>query len=358
MKYVNVLSIASYLPGEAITNERLAAKIGAIDDELLAQVGVKQRYWATDLDQGSLLETNSSMSVKAAQRALAKAQLKAEDIDLIVMSTCSPDHPLPATVTQVQDLLGLRRAATIEIRSGCCGAVQAMDIAKLYLRSGLYRRALIIGTEMISPVLFQMYHGKEPDQLRLRDKLSIYSFGDASASIVMEASSEANGHLVGESVIACVGGGKKPGMMVPLGGTAIPMTKESLDKGLFAMKVDFSSSSRYTAEILHEGLHDTLRHAGVSANEIDCCIIPEGNTGYLRDDLEQSGYLSEAWEVLEERVADNLQYVGNTGSPAVLLAWEHAVNEGRIKEGDLVMLLAIESSKWLFAGTVLRWKGK
>ncbi len=124
------------------------------------------------------------------------------------------------------------------------------------------------------------------------------------------------------------------------------------------MKVDFSSSSRYTAEILHEGLHDTLRHAGVSANEIDCCIIPEGNTGYLRDDLEQSGYLSEAWEVLEERVADNLQYVGNTGSPAVLLAWEHAVNEGRIKEGDLVMLLAIESSKWLFAGTVLRWKGK
>ncbi|MCR8657736.1 3-oxoacyl-ACP synthase III family protein [Paenibacillus endoradicis] len=357
MNVVNILSIATYLPGEPISNQVLEQKIGTLDEELMDQVGVNERYWTTDPDTGKIRESNSEMSAKSAKAAIEKAGLNAEDIDLIVMSTCSPDYPLPATVTQVQDLLGLRRVATLEVRSGCCGAIQALDIAKLYLSSGQYRTALVIGTEVISPVLYQMYGNKEQDLIRLRDKLCIYSFGDGSAAMVLQASETTKGHFIGSSTLACVGGGKKPGMMVPLGGTAIPLTHEALDKGLFSLKVDFSGSAKYTAEILNEGFTDTLQKSGLTAQEIQSCIIPEGNTDYLRDDLERSGCLTEEWLEIEKRVYDNLNYVGNTGSPAVMLAFEHAVREGKVKQGDNVMFLAIETSKWLFAGTVFQWKG-
>lgn len=121
--------------------------------------------------------------------------------------------------------------------------------------------------------------------------------------------------------------------------------------------MDFTGSAKYTADILHEGFHETLSKAGVSAKDIQGCIIPEGNTGYLRDDLQRSGKLSEEWLEIENRVYDNLKYVGNTGSPAVLLAFEHAVRTGKVNQGDNVMFLAIETSKWLFAGTVFQWKG-
>ena len=357
MSFVNILSIASYMPGESISNDRLASLIGELDEELMAQVDVQDRYWTINAETGEPSESNSDISAKSARLALEKAGVSAEDVDLIVMSTCSPDYPLPATVTQVQDNLGLRRAATIEVRSGCCGAVQALDIAKLYLSTGQYRTALVIGTEVISPLLYQMYGHKDKDDLRLRDKLCIYSFGDGSAAMVLQASEQAKGHLIGKSAFACAGGGKKPGMIVPIGGTAIPITHEALDKGLFSLKVDFTGSAKYTADILHEGFHETLSNAGVTAKDIQGCIIPEGNTGYLRDDLQRSGKLSEEWLEIENRVYDNLKYVGNTGSPAVLLAFEHAVRTGKVNQGDNVMFLAIETSKWLFAGTVFQWKG-
>ncbi|GAA4725784.1 3-oxoacyl-ACP synthase III family protein [Brevibacillus fulvus] len=357
MRYVNVLSCASYLPGEPITNEDLAELIGPLASDLLDDASMDRRHWLIDRWTGEIKETNSEMSAKAARRALEKADLAPEDVDLLVLSTCSPDYLLPASVTLVQELLGLRRAATVQVCSGCAGAIQAMDIANMYLSSGQYKTAVVIGTEVISPVLYNVYRERDKEAIRLRDAFSVYSFGDGSAALVLQADEHPNGAIIGRSSIACVGGDKKVGMHVPLGGTAIPLTHQALDERLFTLKVDFKGSVQHTPYVLKEGLLDTLQAAGVKAKDIDLCIIPEGNAGYLRNDLEKTGCLTEEWLDLEHCVYDNLRYVANTGSPAVFLAFEQAIREGKVKAGDRVMFLAIETSKWLFGGLVFEWHG-
>lgn len=358
MKYVNVLSCASYLPGDPITNQEIEELVGPLASDLLDDVSMDRRHWLIDRRTGEIKETNSEMSAKAAKRALEKANLSAEDVDLLVMSTCSPDFLLPASVTLVQERLGLRRAATIQVCSGCAGAIQAMDIANLYLSSGRYKTAVVIGTEVISPVLHNVYKERSIESIRLRDALSVYSFGDGSAALVLQASDQPNGAIIGQTALACVGGDKAVGMSVPLGGTAIPITQKAIDERLFTLKVDFKGSAKHTPYVLKEGLADTLQAAGVQAKDIDLCIIPEGNAGYLRNDLEKTGCLTQDWLDVEEHVYDNLRYVSNTGSPAVFLAFEQAVREGKVKSGDKVMFLAIETSKWLFGGLVFEWRGK
>lgn len=352
MKSVQILSTGSYLPGPPISNAALQRFAGDLPPEVLAQVQVEHRHWLVDAGTGEHRETNSDMAVKAVRQALELAGMGPEEVDLLVLSTSSPDYPLPPTVTLVQEQLGLARCATLEIRSGCAGSVQGLDAARLYLERGIYRTAVVVGSEAISPILAPMVAGKEPDRLRMRDRLALYSFGDGAGAMVLRAREEGAGIL--GSAMACVGGGKRPGMIIPGGGTARPL-REALAEGQVQLRVDFSASARWTPHVLDEALRGVLQATGVEAASIDLCLIPEGNTAYLRAELEQAGLLTPEWLALQGKICENLALVGNTGSAAVPLALDHAWKTGRVKSGDRVMLLAMESSKWIYAGMVLTW---
>lgn len=353
MKQARIISTGSYLPGDALTNERLAQLVGPLNADLLAQVQVERRHWLVDPLTGQHRETNSDMATQAVKQALELAHLEAEDIDLLILSTSSPDYPLPPMATLVQEKLGLRRCATIELRSGCAGSVEALDIARLYLEQGKYTTAVVIGSEAISPVLVPLFHDKDPDTIRLRDRLSIYSFGDGAAAILLQASesSESTAGISG-SAMACVGGTRKPGMLVPVGGSATPLLTA---KDRMELRVDFQASGKFTPYILTEALTDILVSSGVGAQSIDLCILPEGNTGYLQDELHAAGLLTPEWMALNGKIFENLALVGNTGSAALPLALDHAWKTQRVTAGDRVMLLAIETSKWIYAGMVLSW---
>lgn len=354
MPNVRIVSTGSYLPGAALSNFYMENLVGPLSPDLLAQVQVQTRHWLVDPQTGEHRETNSDMAVKAARQALDLAGLAPEDVELLVLSTSSPDYPLPPMVTLVQDKLGLRRCATLEIRSGCSGSAAALDVARRYLEQGAYRTAIVIGSEAISPVLVPTFQGKDPDSIRVRDRLGIYSFGDGAGAIVLQAEPERAGGVLG-AAMACVGGGKKPGMIIPGGGTNAPLTKQVLSERLMELRVDFAASGSFTPHVLTEALTDVLQRSGVTADSIDLCIIPEGNTGYLREELAQAGLLTPEWLALDGKVFENLSLVGNTGSAALPLALDHAWKTGTVKPGDRVMLLAIESSKWIYAGMVLTW---
>lgn len=354
MYNVKIVSTGSYLPGEPLTNADMERLAGGLSPDLLDQVQVQTRHWLVDPETGEHRETNSDMAVKAARQALELAGLVPGDIELLVLSTSSPDFPLPPMVALVQDKLGLRRCATVEVRSGCSGSVAALDIARRYLEQGAHKRALVIGSEAISPVLVPVFRGKDPEEIRVRDRLGIYSFGDGAGAIVLEAAEGGEGAVLG-SAMACVGGGKKPGMVIPGGGTNAPLTKQVMDDRLMELRVDFAASGKFTPYVLTEALTDVLERSGVSADSINLCIIPEGNTGYLRDELAQAGLLTPEWVALDGKVFENLALVGNTGSAALPLALDHAWKTGTVTPGQRVMLLAIESSKWIYAGMVLTW---
>jgi 3-oxoacyl-[acyl-carrier-protein] synthase-3 len=257
-------------------------------------------------------------------------------------------------VTLVQDELGLERCATTEIRSGCAGFVEALDVARLYLESGRYETAVVIGSESISPLLLPVFRGKDPESIRMRDRMNPYNFGDGAGAVVLQAVANGDSGYLG-AAMACIGGGRAAGMQVIGGATHAPLHEQIEAKLLVELKVDVVESGRFTPYVLTEALGELLRASGLAADEIDLCVIPEGNAGYMVEELKAAGLLTPEWLALEGKIYENLTYVGATGSAAVPLALDDAWTKGLIKAGDKVMLLAIETSKWKYAGAVLNW---
>ena len=352
MGRVSIVATGSYLPGEPITNEQMEALVGPLPPDILAGLQVERRYWMIDPATGEHRVNNSVMAYRAASEALERAGIAPGEVDLLVCATASPDYLLPSLVTFLQEQLGLRRCAVVEVRSGCAGAVEALDIARLYLEAGLYRTAVVVGSEAISPLLVPLFLGKNPEEIRMRDRMNPYNFGDGAGALVLRASEDGRGIL--GSAMACVGGDRKPGMqIIGTGGTHAPLHQQLKAKRPIELKVDVVESGRFTPYVLTEGLTDVLRRCEVSAESIDVCIIPEGNAGYMTEELRAAGLLTPEWVALEGKIVENLANVGATGSAAVPLALDDAFKTGKIQPGNRVMLLAIETSKWIYAGMIV-----
>jgi 3-oxoacyl-[acyl-carrier-protein] synthase-3 len=356
MPPVRVLATGSYLPGEPISNDELDRLTGGLPEDVLEGIQVKTRHWIADTATGAQSETNSGMACKAVKEALELAGLEAGELDLLVVSTASPEYHLPPTATFVQEKLGLERLATADIRSGCAGAVEAFDLARLYLERGAYKTAAVVGSEAISPLIVPVFLGQEPERVRMRDKLGIYSFGDGAGAMILQAEEgDAGGNGVLGSAIACMGGTRKPGMQVIGGGTHAPIHEQLEAKRLVELKVDVVESGRHTPYVLTEGLRETLARTGVEAEAVDMCVIPEGNATYMTDELREANLLTPEWTTIEPKIFENLSMVGATGSAAVPLAVDYAWKTGAIKQGELMMLLAIETSRWKYGGLVFPW---
>ncbi len=354
MRSAVLLATGAYLPGEPITNEQLERVAGGLPDDVLEGIQVKTRHWVADLHTGEQSESNSQMGAKAARQALARAEVEPQEVDLLVLSTASPEYHLPPSSTLVQEHLGLQKCAAIDIRSGCAGSVEALDLARLYLERGDFDTALVIGSETISPLTVPVFLGRDPDRVRMRDRLGIYNFGDGAGAMVLRAD-EREGIGMRGSAICSMGGDRKPGMQVIGGGTHAPITNQLKSKRLIELKVDVVESGRFTPYVLTAALSDTLTRCGIAAEAIDICVIPEGNAGYMTDELRQAGLLTPEWLALEHKIFENLSLVGATGSAAVPLAVDYAWTTGRVKAGEMMMILAVETSKWKYAGMVLPW---
>jgi 3-oxoacyl-[acyl-carrier-protein] synthase-3 len=350
-----MVSTGSHLPGEPLTNEDLERLLGPVPEDVLEGLQVKTRHWMVDPETGDHRELNSDMAVSAIRQALDRAGLEPAEVDLFVSSTASPDYLLPPQITLVQDKLGIESCATVEIRSGCAGAVEALDVARLYLERGLHETAVVVGSEAISPLIVPLYREKGPDKVRMRDRLGAYSFGDGAGAMVLRGVDNGGPGVLG-SAIACVGGGRKAGMQIfGTGGTHAPLHEQLAAKRPLELKVDVVESGRFTPYVLTAALKETLASSGTDAKSIDMCVIPEGNASYMTDELREAGLLTPEWVELEPKIFENLTTVGATGSAAVPLALDYAWTSGRLEPGNRLMLLAIETSKWKYAGWVFDW---
>ena len=288
MNAVRVLSTGSYLPGEPITNETMERLVGPLPPEILEGIQVKRRHWMIDPETGEHQISNSGMATEAVRQALLEAEIDADEVELIVSSTASPDYHLPPMVTLVQANLGLAKCATMEIRSGCAGFVEAFDVARMYLERGTYGTAVVVGSEAISPLLAPVYLGKDPARIRMRDRMNPYNFGDGAGAVVLRADGAKGEGILG-GAISSVGGEREMGMQVIGGSTHAPIHKQLEAKLLIELKVDVVASGEVTPYVLTEALTDVLRASGVAAEEIDVCLIPEGNAGYMVEELKAGG---------------------------------------------------------------------
>src|SRR5262249_52554815 len=222
------------------------------------------------------------------------------------------------------------RCSTMEIRSGCAGFVEALDVARLYVERGTHRTAVVIGSEAISPLLAPVYLGKDPEKIRMRERMTPYNFGDGAGAVVLQAAEEDEGGVLG-AAFSCVGGTRKPGMQIVGSGTHSPVHEQLKAKRIVDLQVDVVESGRFTPFVLTEALRDVLDASNIGADSVDLCVIPEGNAGYMVEELKEAGLLTPEWVALEDKIYENLTEVGATGSAAVPIALDDAWKKGRIE---------------------------
>ncbi|MFF4508452.1 3-oxoacyl-ACP synthase III family protein [Streptomyces sp. NPDC001401] len=355
---VKILSTGAYLPGEPLDNATLEKYVGPLPDDVLDGIQVKARHWMIDPVTGEHVINNSRMAERASRQALERAGVQPGELDLIVVCTATPEYTLPGVATTLQGYLGLESVAAIEIRGACAGWVQALDLARRQLADGTARTALVVGSEAGSPVLAPHFLGKDPERVRMRDRLTLYTFGDGAGAVVLRAEEVLEGGSAGEFafVNACVGGLRRPGMEIIGGGTDVPQAEQLRRRQLIQMKVDVAGTTTFSPQVFVRAIQEMARKDGRCLDEFDAIVLPEGNADYFADEFASAGLSEKDIRALKGRVVENLAEVGATGSAAVPLSLDAGWISGRIKPGDRIVLLGIEASRYVYTGLSLTWQ--
>lgn len=339
-----VAGTGTYLPGEPVHNRRLAPILGRKFSRLAEMLGAETRHLAVDPDTGKLREgeSNAHMAHQAGLAALANAGLPPEAVDLILLSTSTPDYPFPATALFVQDRLGLEECQVIELRGGCGGMAQAFAIADQFIRSGRCRVALLIGSELISPFYRLLSRGPEPDKGVF---VASAMFGDGAGAAVLVPSDGDQG--IAGCMGRSVGGGRPPGMMLKVGGALAPAGLEESDTdGAFVH--DFQIILQRGPELIARGL-EWAWDSGLLTDPERTYYVPPQVSGHL------IGTTTDKMDLRGGKGFCNFERVGNTASASIYIALDDMNRQGLLHAGDTLVLLPAEATKWTYGAIVLRW---
>ncbi|MBA4008446.1 MAG: 3-oxoacyl-ACP synthase [Erythrobacter sp.] len=306
-----VLGTGSALPRRVVTNAELAETVDTSDEWIVARTGIRQRHIA------SADETTSTLATAAARAALADAGVEASSIGLIVLATATPDNTFPATATKVQAALGCQGGVAFDVAAVCSGFLYALATADSLLRTGMAKRALVIGAETFSRIL------------DWEDRTTCVLFGDGAGAVVLEApSGEAGGKdapgILGTKLHA---DGDQHDLLYVDGG---PSTTQTVGHVRMRGPEVFRHAVVNLADVLKEVLEDN----GLTPDELDWVVPHQANARILDATARKLG-------IAPEKVVVTVQDHANTSAASVPLALDVARKDGRIKAGDLVMLEAM-----------------
>ena len=298
----------SALPKNCVTNADLEERVDTSDDWIVERTGIRQRYIA---GEG---ETTSTLATEAARKALDDAGVDASEIGLIVLATATPDHTFPATATQVQSALGCRGGVAFDVQAVCSGFLYALGTAESLLRTGMAKKALVIGAETFSRIL------------DWEDRTTCVLFGDGAGAVVIESREvEADGPGIIATKLHADGAHKD--LLYVDGG---PYTTGEVGKLRMKGREVFRHAVVNLAEVLNEVLDD----ASIVADDIDW-VVPHQANARILDATARKLCLS------PDKVVVTVDQHANTSAASVPLAFDVARKDGRIKEGDLVMFEAM-----------------
>jgi 3-oxoacyl-[acyl-carrier-protein] synthase-3 len=323
-----ILGTGSYAPARVLTNAELALTIDSSDEWIRTRSGILERHIAAPGEQAS------DMAVPAALRAIADAKLTLADIDLLVVATITPDLPMPATACIIQHKLGLSTAtACFDLNAACSGFIYALDTACAMIGSGRYRHALVIGVEKLSTIV------------DWSDRTTCVLFGDGAGAVVIGASDTPDIGLIGTKLGAygdCV-----DLLWIPGGGSNAPATAESLANRDHFIKMKGKEVFKYAVRGMEEAARDILEQHSIPANQIDLVIPHQANLRIIEA-------IAQYLELPLERFFVNLDRYGNTSAASIPIALDEARRSGRIKSGDLTLLVAFGAGL-TYGSALLRW---
>ena len=311
-RYTRISGWGMYVPERRLTNFDLEKMVDTSDEWIVEHTGIRERRIAAPD------ETTRTMSVAASRRAIEKAGIKPTDIDLIIAATSSSDYLMPAVATQIQADLGAANVPAFTLVAGCSGFVYGLVNAHSLITSGAFRRVLVIGAETISRTV------------DWEDRSTCVLFGDGAGAVIVEAS-DTPGGLVGFELGA--DGSRWDVLMVPGGGIVHPPSHEMVDQKLYAVRMNGRALFEFATHIVPEATRRVLEQTGLTVDDIALFIPHQAN-------IRITQLVAQALGLPMERVMVNLDKYGNTSAASIPLALVEALEEGRIRPGDYVMMVA------------------
>lgn len=324
---VCIAGTGSYVPERILTNAELAKIVDTTDEWIVSRTGIKERRIAAEG------EFTSHMASKAAERALEQAGLTADELELIIVATITPDTPTPATACHVQKQLGAKNAVAFDISAACSGFLYAMKISKRLISDGAFKNALIIGAEKLSTAT------------NWDDRTTCVLFGDGAGAAVLRKSAPGEGAIVATEM--GTDGNLTHLLEIPGGGSACPITAENADQNLHALSMQGKEVFKAAVTRMKEAAQKVIERAGLQPEDIACVIPHQANLRII-------DAIAARLAVPKERVFINLDKYGNTSAAAVAIALDEANRSGVFKRGEHIVLVVFGAGL-TWAATAIRW---
>jgi 3-oxoacyl-[acyl-carrier-protein] synthase-3 len=318
-----VLGCGSYLPSRVVTNSDLSRTVDTSDEWITQRTGIRERRVVADG------ETTSEMGIKAARAALAAASVDAQSIDLIVLATSTPDNTFPASAVAIQAGLGINQGAAFDLQAVCSGFVFSLATVDSLLRTGAFKRALVIGSETFSRLL------------DWTDRTTCVLFGDGAGAVVVESQAQP-GTREDRGILTTHlrSDGRYRSKLYVDGGPSTTGTVGHL-------RMEGRAVFKHAVAMISDVIEDALAATGYTANDVDWFVPHQANKRIIDDSAHKLG-------IAPEKVILTVEKHGNTSAASIPLALAVGVADGRIKGGDLVLLEAMGGG-FTWGSALLRW---
>lgn len=333
MSYARITGVGYYVPEQVVTNDDLSQWMETSDEWIQDRTGIKERRYFT---YGK--ETNASMAAAASRQALERAELTPADVDVIVYATITPDYYFPGSAFLMQRELGMDGKPVIDIREQCSGFIYALSIADQFIKSGMYRTALVVGSEIQSTWINKSTAGRNVAVI----------FGDGAGAVVVQATDDPAHRILSTHLHA--DGRFAEDLYVKDPGSSRPdraATHELLDAGGFDVVMNGNAVFKHAVVRFGEVIQEALDANDAQTDEIDLLVPHQAN-------IRISEYVRQQLGLPAERVVSNIERYGNTTAASIPIALAEAWEQGRVQPGQLICLAAFGSG-FTWASALIRW---
>jgi len=322
----SITGVGSYVPAKVLTNAELERMVETTDEWITTRTGIKERRIAAKN------EFTSDLATKAALRAMRRAGVTAEQIDLIIVATATPDMPFPSTACLVQRKIGAHRAAAFDLEAACAGFIYGLENGQQFIMSRTYDTVLVIGAEKISSIV------------NYKDRNTCVLFGDGAGAAVLQNRPNSHGLL---TVVMGADGRKANLLFMAGGGSRCPATAESVASGMHYLRMEGKETFKNAVQAMLTAAREALSRCELDITKIKCVIPHQANQRIIDAVGERLG-------ATPEQLFINLDRYGNTSAASVAIALDEAVSSGRIQRGDLI-LLVVFGAGLTWGAAVIEW---
>ena len=322
----SITGIGTYLPDKVLTNYDLEKMVDTTNDWIIQRTGIKERRI---VENGV---TTSDIATQASLRAMEDAGVSPKDLDMIITSTITPDHIFPSTSCYIQQKIGATRACAFDILAACAGFIYAMSIGQSFINSGAMKTVLVVGAECLSKIT------------DYTDRSTCVLFGDGAGAVIIQRNPVK--HEILSSILAA-DGSEADVLIMPGGGARNPASLESVQQRLHYIQFKGKEVFKLAINNITNLIIETTRENGLTLNDIDLIIPHQSNLRIIEATMEKLG-------LPMEKAFVNIDKYGNTSSASVPIAIDEARREGRLRKGNIVMLVAFGGGL-TWGSSVIRW---